>query len=138
MNSDLTPDHLIRAVAEWAKLEDRIAAAAICGSHARGTATAESDIDVCLICSQPERLLGDLSWVAQFGNGRIGPREDYGLTQSVRVHYEHGLEVEFGIAGTKWMELPLDPGTARVFRDGLKVLFDPDGQLDRAINSVND
>lgn len=58
------------------------------------------------------------------------------MMQSVRVHYAHGLEVEFGIAGTEWMELPLDSGTVQVFTDGLEILFDPDGHLDRAIRSV--
>lgn len=81
-------------------------------------------------------MIDNLSWVARFGTGRVGPLEDYGSTQSVRVHYEHGLEVEFGIDGLEWAELPLDAGTAQVFKDGLRILFDPEGQLDRAIKSV--
>ena len=132
----MTPKSLIQAVAEWAKQDNRISAAALCGSHARGTANPDSDIDICLICPEPQELLDDLTWVAQFGTGRVGPLEIYGSTQSVRVHYEHGLEVEFGIDGIEWAELPLDSGTAQVFKDGLRILFDPDGQLDRAIRSV--
>lgn len=132
----MTPDSLVQAIAEWARNDDRISAVALCGSYARGTATADSDIDICLICPEPQQLIDDLSWVARFGTGRVGPIENYGPTQSVRVHYEHGLEVEFGIDGLEWAALPLDPATAQVFKDGIRILFDPEGQLDRAIRSL--
>lgn len=132
----MTPEDLIVAVAKWSERDDRVLAAAVCGSYARGTATAASDIDICLICSDACFLLDELSWVDQFGVGQAGDQEDYGLVQSVRVHYDHGLEVEFGISGQEWMQLPIDSDTARVMREGLRIIFDPQGQLRRALASV--
>ncbi len=41
-----------------------------------------------------------------------------------------GLEIEFGIGSPTWAATdPLDPGTKRVIRDGLHILYDPDGLL---------
>lgn len=134
----MTPEGLIAAIAKWSERDDRVLAAAVCGSYARGTATAASDIDICLVCSDARILLDDLRWVDQFGAGQVGGQEDYGLVQSVRVHYDHGLEVEFGISGQEWMQLPIDSDTAIVMRDGFRILYDPVGQLRRAVTSVTD
>jgi hypothetical protein len=49
------------------------------------------------------------------------------------VFYEGGPEVEYGITSSKWATLPLDEGTLKVLRDGVKVLLDRDGSLNRAV-----
>ncbi|MGH2691580.1 MAG: hypothetical protein ACRDHM_03660 [Actinomycetota bacterium] len=43
-----------------------------------------------------------------------------------RIRLPGGLELEVGIAPTEWARVdPIDPGTARVARDGLRVIHDP-------------
>ena len=130
----MNAEAFLTTIADWAQSDERVLAAALCGSHARGDAGPGSDIDVCIVASDPESLLSDRSWLELLGQGpRVaGPIEDYGLVQSLRVRYG-ALEAELGIASEKWMDLPIDSGTARVMNDGLRVLHDPEGRLRRAV-----
>jgi uncharacterized protein len=132
----MEPESLIKVVAGWAAERDEIVAAALCGSHATGTAQSDSDIDLVLVCTNRERLLADVSWARDFAPLRSMAFEDYGLVQSVRVAYENGPEVEFGIATVAWVTVPIDPGTTRVMRDGLRILYDPTGRLAHALHDA--
>ena len=130
-------DELIARVADWSQRDDRVIAAAVCGSHARGDARADSDIDFCIVAPDPDALLADLSWVTTLGTGaRVpGAVEDYKLVRSIRVFYG-ATEAEFGIANQAWMELPIDRETAAVMNDGLRILYDPEGRLETALASA--
>ncbi len=127
-------EELISRVATWARDDDRVVAAAVCGSHARGEARPDSDIDLCLVCTEPAELLDRRSWIQAFGpDARVaGPVEDYNLVQSIRVFYG-STEVEFGVTHPAWMDLPLDRGTADVINNGLRILYDPEGRLEEAV-----
>ena len=123
----------ISAVSSWAKRDGRVLAAAVCGSYARGDARPDSDIDICIVSSRPESLLKEHSWLRLLGQGPCidGSIEDYGLVKSLRVFYGK-TEVELAIAGQVWVDLPIDHETARVMNDGLRILYDPEGRLQRA------
>lgn len=127
-------EELIAMVASWTQRDDRVLAAGVCGSHARCEARPDSDIDFCIVCSDPSALLVDLSWIYEFGSdARVaGPVEDYNLVQSIRVFYG-ATEAEFGVTDQAWMELPIDLETARVINHGLKILHDPAGRLEEAV-----
>ena len=128
---------LIAEVADWAQRDDRVIAAGLCGSYARGDTRPDSDIDFCILTPSPDSLLKDRSWISSFGSGaRIaGAVEDYNLVQSLRVFYG-STEVEFGITDQAWMQLPIDRETAGVINDGLLILYDPDGRLQEAAAHV--
>lgn len=127
-------DELIEEVSSWSNRDDRVIAAGLCGSHARGEARPESDIDFCLLTPDPGSLLIERSWIYDFGaDAQVpGPTEDYNLVQSIRVFYG-ATEAEFGITDQAWAHLPIDPETAGVIRNGLRVLYDPEGRLEKAI-----
>lgn len=127
-------DELITKVASWAEHDDRVIAAAVCGSYARGEARPDSDIDFCIVCSDPNSLLEGRSWLYVFGSdARVaGPVEDYGLVQSIRAFYG-ATEAEFGVTAEAWIELPIDRETASVINDGLRILYDPAGRLEKAV-----
>jgi len=129
----VTADELVKAVALWAENHVDIVSVALVGSHARGAARSDSDVDLVIQCASPARYLGDLTWISEFGVAKDVSVEDYGVVQSVRVFYEGGPEVEYGITSSKWATLPLDEGTLKVLRDGVKVLLDRDGSLNRAV-----
>src|SRR5512146_253275 len=131
------PEHLIAAVAAWSARQQAILAACVCGSHARGTARADSDVDLVLVCTARERLLSDTSWTEDFGRVRSVAFESYGLVESVRVAYDKGPEVEFGLTTVAWITLPVDAGTAGVMRGGLRILYDPSGRLAQAVRSIS-
>jgi hypothetical protein len=116
----------------WATTRSDILGVVLVGSYARGTATAESDVDLGIMATEPAVLLSDRSWTKLFGTVSRDQIEHYGKVTSIRVWYDNGLEVEYGITDRSWAELPLDPGTAEVMRGGFKVLFDPRGLLARA------
>jgi predicted nucleotidyltransferase len=129
----LTADELVQAVTSWAENHLDIVSLALVGSHARGNARLDSDVDLVLQCAKPARYLGDLTWISEFGVAQEVSVEDYGLVQSVRVFYADGPEVEYGITSSEWVTLPLDEGTIAVLRDGVVVLLDRDGALTRAV-----
>ena len=127
-------NELIDRVANWSKRDDRVVALGICGSHARGEARPDSDIDFCILTFDPDSLLQDRSWIFGFGtNAQVSKDiEDYNLVQSVRVFYG-ATEAEFGVTDQAWAEIPIDPDTAGVMNDGLRILYDPEGRLKRAL-----
>lgn len=129
----MTPDELISKVAGWAQSDNRVVAVGICGSHARGEARPDSDIDFCILTPDPASLLDDRAWIAGFGSdARVaGPVEDYNLVQSVRVFYGT-TEAEFGVTDLAWTQPPIDRETASVINNGLRILYDPAGRLREA------
>ncbi len=123
------PADVIHTVATWAAGQADVRAVALVGSHARGSATVDSDIDLVLVVDEVDRRLGARSWLADFGQVRDVEHEDWGLVQSLRVYYGDGPEVEFGLAPVDWATPPLDDGTRTVIQAGSIVLFDPHGLL---------
>ncbi|MEM1262757.1 MAG: aminoglycoside 6-adenylyltransferase [Pseudomonadota bacterium] len=127
-----SPDEFIARIAAFARDDERIVAAALCGSHASGTARQNSDIDIVLIATDPASLLGDWSWLETFGAPSVEGIEDYGLVQSVRVYFG-SVEIEFGVTGLDWVRIPVDAGTAKLMREPIRILYDSGEQLERAI-----
>jgi predicted nucleotidyltransferase len=120
----LSVGQLYHRIAEWAATRPDIQALGLVGSHARGTARDDSDVDLVLIVDEPRRYLDEPSWVARFGDVERSAVENYGKLVSLRVWYADGPEVEYGITDRSWAALPLDPGTAPVIGDGMKVLWE--------------
>lgn len=125
---------MIEAVTRWAEVDARIVALALVGSHARGDANPTSDIDLIVVCKNPPELLNDQSWTQKFGPGKTSGVEDYTRVQSVRVFYDDGAEVEFGVTSLAWTNIPIDAGTMTVMRNGMRILYDPEKRLKRALD----
>jgi predicted nucleotidyltransferase len=121
--SDEIAEFLTAAV-RWCVAQDDILALGLLGSYARDAATEESDIDLILLTTAPQKRLAQRDWLQQFGSIVRWQVEEYGMVTSLRVWYADGREVEFGIALPQWAEPPLDEGTRAVVKGGLKVLFE--------------
>ncbi len=113
----------LEAVSRWAAGRRDVRALLLVGSRGRGSARADSDVDLVLVTRQPRRYLSDLAWTERFGTVEKRQVEEYGALTSVRVWYAGGLEAEFGITSRSWLAEPLDEGTRRVLRDGFRVLY---------------
>jgi predicted nucleotidyltransferase len=124
-------DRFLEEVLRWAEARPDLEAIALLGSHARGRARADSDIDLLLISCDVRPYLDDASWVETFGEVDRTEQEVWGDTRSVRVWYKDGREVEFAFAGPAWARVPIDVGKRRVIEGGLRVLTDRTGRLSR-------
>jgi predicted nucleotidyltransferase len=105
----------------WATGRSDIMVVLLVGSFARGTATDTSDIDLIVIADDPNLYLKNADWVRVFGKVVREEIEDYGKLISLRVHYEDGREVEYGITDENW---PRDEGAQEVMSGGMRVLLD--------------
>jgi predicted nucleotidyltransferase len=126
MDMALHVDDLIQRFVAWARGRAEIRAVVLVGSHARGMARPDSDVDLVILSVRPEMLLIDHAWIRTFGTVLRETREDWGQLQSIRVWYDHGPEVEFGVTHVEWAA-PNDESTLAVLRDGSRVLMDHDG-----------
>lgn len=123
---------------EWAKDQEGILAVALVGSHARGVARTDSDVDLVIIIDKPEIYLNSDQWIKTFGEVKELKKEDYKLVQARRVFYESGLEVEYGITTPEWAKTdPVDEGTRRVVTDGAKILCDKNGLLQLLLDTIS-
>ena len=127
------PERLIDEVLAWAARRPDVRAVALVGSHARGDARPDSDVDLLLLAERPDELVRDAAWVRGFGDVSRVAVEDWGRVTSVRVWYARGPEVEFALATPDWATAP-DEGTRRVVSDGFRALLDRDGALARLVD----
>jgi len=99
-----------------------VRALGLVGSHARGAARTDSDVDLVVLADEAVD-------VDALGGELIRTRR-WGVLTEYRYALADGLELDVGVAPMSWASVdPLDPGTARVVRDGLRILHDPDGLL---------
>src|SRR4030095_13921592 len=82
----------------WVSGQSDVQGIALVGSYARGAARDDSDIDFVILTDQPRKYLDDNQWIERFGVVEKQQTEDYGKLTSVRVWYQDGAEVEYGIA----------------------------------------
>ena len=126
---DLNVRAFLQSVVEWAKNEPDLLALALVGSHARGEASPESDVDLILLIRNPKECINNRDWISEFGEPIHIVQEDWGKVTSLRVLYADGLEVEYGLSNLEWGSDPSDDGDAHVIGNGLIVLYEKDGHL---------
>ena len=135
MHNSIGP--FVDALKAWAAKQSDVVAVAIVGSHARGKARRDSDIDVIVIADDPARYLETSVWLECFGPLRSISNEDWGLLQSRRVHYVDGTEVEFGITVRRWASThPVDAGTKDVVSGGMLILYDREKLLQSLLTKL--
>jgi len=113
----------------WARSQPRVGAIALVGSHARATASVDSDIDLVLLLDDSQSFLADTGWVHSFGQPLRQEVEHWGKVTSLRVWYADGREVEYGLTSLDWGSDPTDEGDMRVIRDGIRVLYEREATL---------
>lgn len=120
---------LINQIISWGNSEENIRAIGLVGSYARNAATDDSDIDLMIICKNPEKYISDEIWIHKFGEVKEIKNEIWSQLKTKRVFYENGLEIEFNFDTASWANHE-DPGTKRVITDGIKILVDKEKILE--------
>lgn len=119
----MNTDEFISNFTEWAADQPEIIAIVLIGSYARGEAGPDSDIDLVVVTTAPEKFLDNTDWTGMFGTTDSITIEDWGRVQSVRVFYNGGPEVEFGITAPDWATKP-DDATRDILNKGHKIMLD--------------
>lgn len=110
---------------KWVATQSDVAGAALVGSHARGAATEESDVDVMILTTDVEKYFLSEQWALLFGQVQKTDVEHWGKVRTLRSFYRDGREIEFNFSVPEWAGVPVDSGTYRVVSDGMQILFDP-------------
>jgi len=83
----MQPERIIQIIADWAKAQPTVQAVALVGSHARGSADADSDIDLVMIVTNPRAFRAEAAWLDTIGWNAVGDRpqkwQDAGIFQSL-------------------------------------------------------
>jgi len=121
----------------WAIRNHEVLGVGIVGSWARGTAKPDSDLDLILITTLPEKYLETTDWITYFGTIREVKSEDWGMVQTRRVFYQDGSEIEFNITTKEWVITdPVNDGTKLVVREGMIIVYDPQNLLRKLKDAV--
>lgn len=117
-------ENFINQTINWATNETLINSIILIGSYVRGTQKADSDIDLVVVTSDKQHYIDNPSIFNYYGEIERSNIEFYGECTSVRIWYKSGLEVEFGIVTSMWVNKPLDHGTLQALTDGYRILID--------------
>jgi predicted nucleotidyltransferase len=130
--------HFLVAVRDWADRQPEVHAAAVAGSWAHGDARMSSDLDLVVLCPDPEVYLQTQDWSAALGDLIYLETRPWGPLTELRFALPSMLEIDFGIAPTSWADIdPVDEGTRQVIEDGISILHDPHRLLARLIRACN-
>jgi hypothetical protein len=130
-------ERVLGQAAAWASSREDVVALGLVGSWAREAAHAGSDVDLVVLTGAPSAYTEEKGWIAELVPGATLVRSArWGPIVERRLLLPSGLEVDVGIGAPSWAETsPLDPGTRRVVRDGLRALHDPRGVLERLVTA---
>jgi uncharacterized protein len=123
-------DEVLHAALALGRTEPSVHAIALVGSCARGTPGPDSDVDLLILCAEPDDLCRRGDWFTHFGSVTSVGQRQFGDVTERRLRRGDGVDIEIGLAPLSWADAdPVDAGTARVVRDGFSIVFDPHGTL---------
>ena len=133
---------LTEAVAVWARARSDLRALGLAGSWSRGSARADSDLDLVILAGAPEQYLSDLGWLSHIALPepfRVVSHKVavYGAAWSCHAFLEPVGELELTFGALNWASTePIDAGTRRVVGDGFRIIVDKDERLHRLVEAV--
>jgi hypothetical protein len=96
-----------------------------------------SDVDIVLVTADRDRHISGMEWARCIDRRpRLIRCQDWGPLTERRVRLSSGIVVELGVVTEEWRSTPLDPGTAKVLRDGCRILHDPENLFDDALRML--
>lgn len=132
-NLEIERSERLASIRAWAAAQDDVRSLVHTGSLARrdGQADAFSDLDLEIISRNPVRLTESDAWIHEVGAPITILRldaEDGQEWPTRLVIFEHGIKVDFTIAGVQRLEKMSGPaGLDEVYERGYNILLDKDG-----------
>ncbi|MEH0468871.1 nucleotidyltransferase domain-containing protein [Streptomyces sp. B21-097] len=125
-------------VTRWSADRSDVAGLLLVGSCARGEPRSDSDVDLLLLSTTPDRYAADDAWLRELSLGEVVRVRAWGPLTEWRQVTASGLEVEMCVGPTDWARTdPVDAGTRRVVTDGSRPLHDPAGILGALIRACS-
>lgn len=115
-------DLLFNEFKEWLEHQNDIKGVAVVGSYARGEHNSKSDLDLIIISTNKDFTLSIIKSDFHYSGIKSCSLEEWGILTSLRVFYDNGLEVEYGVVTYQWVSEPLDEGTKNVVKNGFKII----------------
>jgi uncharacterized protein len=135
---------LLAVVRQMVRARDDLRALAICGSWARGSPRADSDLDLLILAREPGEWRADLGWLRDLPFEQTGFRihavktATYGAVWSAHIRLGLNIELEITFGETAWAaDAPIDPGTLRIVSDGIAIDVDKDRLLTKLVGRVS-
>ncbi|HEX8738016.1 MAG TPA: nucleotidyltransferase domain-containing protein [Pyrinomonadaceae bacterium] len=112
---------------------------ALFGSRARGTERPDSDVDVLLLTPDIEKHFENDGYITSFGRFQYARREKWFSGETIRSFYreQHG-QIEFNFVTPGWADLPASDEVRRIVGNGMRILHDPQGILEKLQNAVSE
>ncbi|MCC6791979.1 MAG: aminoglycoside 6-adenylyltransferase, partial [Thermomicrobiales bacterium] len=107
---------ILAAIRSWADRRPDVRAVAVAGSWAHDTARMDSDLDLVVLCVEPERYLGESEWALEIAPDLVlMDTRSWGPLTELRFNLPSHLEIDFGVAPLSWANTnPVDDGTREV------------------------
>jgi hypothetical protein len=139
---DAQLEQILAPISAWARSRSDIHGLALVGSWARGAARSDSDIDLMLLVSEPQKFRSDDHWLTEidWAGGRVAGWHDadYGSAWSRHVALEPHGEIEFTFCTPSWAATdPIDTGTANVVSGGGRILVDKTKLFDNLLTAAS-
>ena len=130
-------EQLIQNFVKWAETQEDIRLAFVLGSRARTDHPADiwADLDLAVVTEDIHPYIDRSEWINHIGKPWLTFIETTGDGSSMerRVLFDGGLDVDFAMMPMEMiktmLEKGVDPGTADVFRRGVRVVLDKDNLL---------
>jgi predicted nucleotidyltransferase len=130
---------LLQKFKKWSESQKHIQGVAIVGSFAREEFRLDSDIDLVIISDNKEAAIQDILSGFEYDVVFRHQLEQWGpFLTSLRIFYDNGLEVEYGVTTYDWVKDPLDGGTKNVVKNGFKILIDKENVFSSVIEFLNE
>ena len=122
-------DLLFNKFKVWSEHQNDIKGVAVVGSYARGEYNTKSDVDLVIISTNKDFTLSMIKSDFHFSGIKSYSLEEWGILTSLRVFYDNGLEVEYGVVTDQWVIEPLDEGTKIVVKNGFKIITEKENNF---------
>lgn len=112
--------------------------AAVIGAHAHGELEDDWNMRFIIVTTDIEHYFENNNWAGHFTRVLSVEREDHAGFTRMNLKYRSGAMFELNFVSPDWAALPVNDETRRIVTDGMRILHDPQGVLEKLQKTVLD